>query len=82
MCALALGAGATGGALLISGFAGCTEATPCKLELVDFAAIGAGLGAMIGAVGDAGWYAWKVTPQTTAYVRPTFGTTLGVTIAY
>jgi len=80
--AIALGGGTTLGALLISGFAGCTESTPCKLELVDFAAIGAGLGAMVGAVGDAGWYAWKVTPQTTAYVRPTIGTTFGVTIAY
>ncbi len=80
--AIALGAGATAGALLISGLAGCTETTPCKLELVDFAAIGAGLGAMVGAVGDAGWYAWKVTPQTTAYVRPTFGATFGLAIAY
>lgn len=84
---IALGAGTLGGAILISGFAGCTEATPCKLELVDFAAMGAGVGAMIGAVVDAGWYAWKVTPTTTAYVRPTFtsargGGMLGLTVAY
>jgi hypothetical protein len=85
--AIALGAGATIGGILISGFAGCTEQTPCKLELVDFLAIGAGVGAMVGAITDATWYAWKITPATTAYLRPAVdrvrgGATFGVAIAY
>jgi hypothetical protein len=85
--AAALGIGTLGGALLISGFAGCTESTPCKLEFVDFAAMGAGIGSMVGAVVDGGWYAWKVTPKTTAHMRPMFhslqdGAALGLAVAY
>jgi len=77
--AAALGIGAIGGALLISGFAGCTEATPCKLELVDFAAIGAGAGAMIGTIVDSGTYAWKVVPTV---ARTPGGASFGVAVAF
>lgn len=76
---VAFGVGATIGALLISGFAGCAEATPCKLELVDFAAIGAGAGAMVGSIVDSNYYAWKVVPTV---ARMPGGATFGVAVAF
>ncbi|MBI2395342.1 MAG: hypothetical protein HYV09_37580 [Deltaproteobacteria bacterium] len=66
----ALAIGSAAGALVIEGFSGCTELTPCKLERVDFAAIGAAAGAIIGTAIDAGGYAFKKAPLGATAIRP------------
>lgn len=70
-----LAIGSLVGALVIEGFSGCTELTPCKLERVDFAAIGAGAGAIIGTAVDAGGYAFKKAPIGATSIRPVVRTT-------
>lgn len=82
-----LAIGAFAGAFLLQGFAGCSEQADCKLETVDFAAIGAGAGAVIGAIVDGTVYAWKPVPGVTAYVTPAVahvrgGATFGFSVAY
>ncbi len=82
-----LGIGTAFGALIIAGFAGCTEATPCKLEIVDFAAMGAGIGAIFAAIYDSTAIAWKPAPGVHAFVSPHFarvrgGGIAGLTVAF
>ena len=67
-----LGIGALAGATLLSGLAGCTTSTPCRLETVDFAAIGAAAGAMIAMIIDGTVYGWKPARSTTAHIMPSF----------
>lgn len=76
-----LAAGTAFGALIIAGFAGCTEATPCKLELVDFAAMGAGLGAIFATIYDSTALSWKPLPGVHAFVTPQFTRVRGGGIA-
>lgn len=76
-----LAVGAVLGGLLLEGLAGCTEATPCKLARIDFAAIGAAIGAMVATVVDGTIYAWKPLPATSAYLTPTFATVRGGAVA-
>lgn len=63
-----LGLGTFAGAVVLAGLAGCSESTPCKVETVGFAAIGAGLGAFVTSVVDATIYAWKPTTSSHAPV--------------
>jgi hypothetical protein len=71
--AIGLGAGSLVLGLIIEGFAGCTDDhAPCKLERIDFLAIGAGGGAMIASIIDGTSYAWRPLPGVTAHVAPMY----------
>lgn len=80
--AISVGVGVPAGALIIAGFAGCTKATPCKLDLVDFAAIGTGVGAMVAAVIDGGVYAFKDVSIVPTAARVPGGMIVGVNAVF
>ncbi len=84
----AIAGGAAFGAIIIEGFFGCTVHTECKLSTVDFAAVGAGVGVVIGTVVDATSLGWKPEKgSAVSQVRPDVrfaqgGATFGVAFAF
>lgn len=84
---LSVGLGAAAGATLIEGAAGCGEGVECKLSTVDFAALGAGVGAIVAPIWDATSYAWKPAAKLTAHARPfvrstATSATFGIAVAF
>lgn len=84
---LSLAVGSAVGMYLIGGLAGCSNATPCKLELVDFAALGSGLGAMFATTYDGSVLAWKPVAGAQAFVTPNVarvpgGATVGLNVTF
>lgn len=79
---LSVAVGVPAGALLIGGLAGCTEKTPCKLETVDFMALGTGIGAVIATIVDGSVFAWKSVSMTPNVARVPGGMTFGINAVF
>jgi len=67
---ISLAAGVALGIIVIEGFAGCGPQHPCELERIDFAAIGAAVGAVFAPVYDAAFLAFRKAPPKSVSVRP------------